>query len=103
MEEQRLVRQSSKQQVERSDSNLLNARQCNSSRHWPYQDDHVADCDLQFACFKNRLDEQSGGRSNVIMSFLTLSSPKETASRDMEEIRQTEIIFQVCDDLDRGI
>jgi hypothetical protein len=42
----------------------------------------VIDRDLQFACRKNRRDEQSGGTSNAMMSILTLSLPKETAARD---------------------
>jgi hypothetical protein len=42
----------------------------------------VADRDLQFTCRKNRLDEQSGGTPNAMMSILTLASPKETAAHD---------------------
>jgi hypothetical protein len=61
---------------------LLNAGQCNSRRCQCAKDSEVADRDLQFACRKNRLDEQSGGTPNAMMSILTLSSPKETAARD---------------------
>jgi hypothetical protein len=61
---------------------LLNAGQCNSRRFRRTKDSEVADRDLQFACCRNRLYEQSGGTPNAMMSILTLSSPKEMAARD---------------------
>jgi hypothetical protein len=61
---------------------LLNAGQCNSRCCQRAKDSEVADRDLQFAWCKNRLDEQSGGTPNAMMSILTLSSPKETAARE---------------------
>ncbi len=59
MDQRRLVRQSSKQQVERCDSN----------------------------CFRDRLDEQTDATPNAIMSFLTLWPPKETSQQEMEAIQ----------------
>jgi hypothetical protein len=38
----------------------------------------IGDCNLPFACFRKRLDEQSRVMPNVIMSFLTLWPHKET-------------------------
>jgi hypothetical protein len=61
---------------------LLNAGQCHSRRCRRAKDSEAIDRDLKFACRKNRLDEQSGGTSNAMMSILTLSLPKETAVRD---------------------
>jgi hypothetical protein len=59
MDQRRLVRQSSKQQVERCDSN----------------------------CFSNRLHEQTDATPNAIMSFLTLWPPKETSQQEIEAIQ----------------
>ena len=39
----------------------------------------AADCGLRFACFRNRLDEQTDATLDPIMSFLTLWPPKETS------------------------
>jgi ABC-type phosphate/phosphonate transport system ATPase subunit len=59
MDQRRLVRQSSKQQVERCDSN----------------------------CFRNRLHEQTDATPNAIMSFLTLWPPKEASQQEMEALQ----------------
>src|SRR5260370_38204065 len=59
MDQRRPVRQSSKQKVERCDSN----------------------------CFRDRLDEQTDATPNAIMSFLTLWPPKETSQQETEGIQ----------------
>ena len=59
-----------------------NKSQNQRERDGGHQGCEVADRDLQYARCKNRLDEQSGGTPNAMMSILTLSPPKETAARD---------------------
>ena len=59
-----------------------NKSQNQRERDGGHQGCEVADRDLQYARCKNRLDEQSGGTPNAMMSILTLLSPKEAAARD---------------------